>query len=83
GSQLQIKQLDASVYGAAYTELFKNLEMARYQFLNDVPLLQVIDEARYPMKRIKPGRLKTGIIVAFIFGFSAILILGIAYNRRN
>lgn len=83
GSQLQIKQLDASVYGAAYTELFKNLEMARYQFLNDVPLLQIIDEARYPMKRIKPGRLKTGIIVAFGFGFLAILALAFLYKRRN
>ena len=62
--RLQKKQVDISVYGGAYGELFKNLELARYQYLKDIPLLQVIDEPRYPMKKIKRGRLLTGLMFA-------------------
>lgn len=69
------RQLDVSAYGRAYEELFKNLEVARYQYLNDIPLLQIIDEPRYPLKRIKAGRLKTGIIWAFLAGILASLYL--------
>lgn len=68
---IQNNEVDIKVYGGAYAELFKNLELARYQYLNDIPLLQIIDEPNYPMKKIKLGRLKTGII----FGFVAVLFL--------
>jgi capsule polysaccharide export protein KpsE/RkpR len=73
GAQLQQKQLDISAYGAAYSELFKNLELARYQYLQDVPLLEVIDYPNYPMKRLKSGRLLTGLTIAFVFGFLTIM----------
>jgi hypothetical protein len=49
------------VYGGAYAEMFKNLELARYQYLKEVPLMQIIDEADYPMKKIKKGKLATAI----------------------
>jgi len=83
GSLLQQKQLDASVYGAAYTELFKNLEVARYQFLNDIPLLQVIDEAKYPMKKIKLGRLKTGFIAGMLACILLVLVMLFQYQKSN
>jgi hypothetical protein len=70
---LQEKQVDLSAYSGAYAELFKNLELARFQYLQDVPLLQVIDEVQYPLKKIKRGRLLTGILFAFVAG---ILTLG-------
>jgi len=57
-------QINAQVYSAAYGEMFKNLEFARFQYLKSVPLLQIIDAADYPMKRIKSSRLK----YAFVFG---------------
>ncbi len=64
-------EADIKVYGGAYAELYKNLELARYQYLNDIPLLQVIDEPNYPMKKIKLGKFKTGII----FGFVSVIFL--------
>ena len=72
---LQKKQVDISVYGGAYAELYKNMELARYQYLKAIPLLQIIDEPRYPMKKIKKGRLLTGIIFAFAASILCIFIL--------
>jgi hypothetical protein len=65
-AELQKKQVDISAYGGAYGELYKNLEVARYQYLNDIPLLQIIDGADYPMQRVKKGKLKTAVIYAFV-----------------
>lgn len=74
-ARLQEKQVDITAYGGAYGELFKNLELARYQYLKDIPLLQIIDGADYPMKKIKKGRLLTGLIVAFLFGAATVVFL--------
>jgi len=77
------QQANIQVYGAAYGEMFKNLEMARFQYLNEIPLMQIIDPADYPMQKIKLGKLKTGIIFSivscfftlFLFWFISILKL--------
>lgn len=60
------QQLNIQAYGGAYAELFKNLEMARFQYLNKIPLLQVIDGADYPMEKIKPSKLKSAIIFSTV-----------------
>ena len=69
------QQANIQVYGAAYSEMFKNLELARYQYLKQIPLMQIIDHADYPMKKIKADKLRylvTGLalgefILFFIF----------------
>lgn len=63
------QQYNIQSYGKAYEEMFKTLEMARYQYLKKIPLLQIIDKADYPMKKIKISKTKA------IFYFSAIAIL--------
>lgn len=68
---VQKQQANIQVYGAAYGEMFKNLELARFQYLNEIPLMQIIDAADYPMQKIKSGKLK----MAIIFGVLAELIL--------
>lgn len=60
------QQSNMQVYGTAYAELFKNLELARFQYLNEMPLMQVIDEANYPMEKIQKGKLITGVIFLVI-----------------
>lgn len=60
------QQTNIQVYGSAYAELFKNLEMARFQYLNARPIIQIIDEANYPMEQIKKGKLFTTVLFAFI-----------------
>ena len=76
---LQKQQANIQVYSGAYAELFKNLEMARFQYLNKIPLMQIIDPADYPMKKIKRSKLKTGMIFAIASG---LLLLFIFWMRR-
>ncbi|MGN6532304.1 MAG: Wzz/FepE/Etk N-terminal domain-containing protein [Ginsengibacter sp.] len=71
---LQKQQINAQVYGNAYSELFKNLELARFQYLNKIPLIQIIDQANYPMKKIKASKLKTSFMFAFAGLFITFLI---------
>ncbi len=79
---LQKQNTNMQVYGGAYAELFKNLELARFQYLKDIPLLQVIDAADYPMKKIKNGKLKTGLTYAAV-GLVLILVLLVFYRKVN
>jgi uncharacterized protein involved in exopolysaccharide biosynthesis len=69
-SPLLKEQFNVQAYSEAYKEMFKTLEMARYQYLKQIPLLQIIDHADYPMKRIKVSRLRTGLLFSI---FSVLL----------
>jgi len=68
---LQKQQVDIQVFGGAYAEIYKNLELARFQFLQNIPLVQVIDGVNYPMNRIKPNTIKN----IFIGGLLALLFM--------
>lgn len=76
---LQKQQLNMQVYGGAYEELYKNLELARFQYLQNIPLLQVINNTDYPMEKIVVSRLKTGALFAFLFAFLTIFILTVFF----
>lgn len=78
-------QINTQVYGSAYTELYKNLEMARFQYLKSIPLMQIIDAANYPMKKILPGKLVTAIIFATVacFIFTILFILAILFRYKK
>lgn len=84
---IQKQQANIQVYGTAYGEMFKNLEMARFQYLNEIPLMQIIDAADYPMQKIKMGKLKTGVIWAVVSALMIVFILWIIrvinYNNDN
>lgn len=67
-------QSNSQVFGAAYAEMYKNMEMARFQYLKSIPLMQIIDEANYPMKKITQGKLKTAVIFSVIAGFIMLII---------
>lgn len=84
---IQKQQANIQVYGAAYGEMFKNLEMARFQYLNEIPLMQIIDAADYPMQKIKMSKLKTCVIWAVVSALMILFILWIIrvvnYNKGN
>lgn len=52
----QIQQFNILSYSEAYKEMFKTLELARYQYLKKTPLVQIIDQADYPMELKKPNK---------------------------
>lgn len=68
------EQVNTQVYGTAYAEMFKNLEMARFQYLKSIPLMQVIDAADYPMKKINTSQLITSIVFFVISAFIFLLV---------
>ncbi|HWB26131.1 MAG TPA: hypothetical protein VG738_11655 [Chitinophagaceae bacterium] len=72
---IQSKQTDLTVFAAAYGELLKNLELAKFNLLKETPVIQVLDEPMEPLLKVKLGRLLAGIIGAFFFGFICVLIL--------
>lgn len=74
---VQKQQANIQVYGTAYGEMFKNLELARFQYLNEIPLMQIIDAADYPMQKIKTGKLKMAILFAVFAELLVLLITGL------
>ncbi len=77
------QQANIQAYGGAYGEMFKNLELARFQYLNQIPLMQIIDPAAYPMEKIKTGKLKTAVLFAFFAEVLLLLVLGIRWVFRK
>lgn len=79
-ANVQQQQVDATAYGKAYEELFKTLELARYQYLKNIPLLQIIDHPNYPMRKIKNGRLKSAVIGGILSGL--VTVFGLIFYRQ-
>lgn len=77
------QQANIQVYSAAYGEMFKNLELARFQYLNEIPLMQIIDAADYPMQKVKLGKLKAAILFAFFADLLLLIILASAKILRK
>lgn len=73
------EKANIQVYSTAYAEMFKNLEIARYQYLKQIPLMQIIDPADYPMKKIKASRLKMAVVFSLVASFITIFIFWIIY----
>ncbi len=67
-------QINTQVYGTAYSELYKNLEMARFQYLKSIPLMQIIDPANYPMKKIKQSKIIASLVGAVLATFIVFII---------
>ncbi|MEX0635944.1 MAG: Wzz/FepE/Etk N-terminal domain-containing protein [Ferruginibacter sp.] len=69
------QQANIQAFSGAYGEMFKNLEIARFQYLNDIPLLQIIDAPDYPLEKIKTGKLVSAVVVAIFFNLLLMLAL--------
>ena len=72
---VQRKQTDMAVLSAAYGEILKNLEGAKYALSKETPLVQIIDVPIYPLKMKKPGRLIYGLAGGFIGSICAAFFL--------
>lgn len=73
------QEFNVRAYGEAYAEIFKNLELARFQYLKKIPLMQIIDKADYPMKKIKVSKFKNSIIFSI---FSLLLVVFFLWGLR-
>jgi hypothetical protein len=71
----QRKQVDVQASGAIYQEIVKNLEMAKISLRNDKPLIQVIDEPVFPLKKESKSKIIYGLIGGFISVFTLLILL--------
>jgi hypothetical protein len=71
----QRAQFSAETNKAVLSEMMKNLEITKMALLKETPLIQVIDQPVYPLKKEKLGIVKGTIIGAFVLGFLAVILL--------
>jgi hypothetical protein len=70
------KQLEIQVLSTMYGELIKNLELSRTMMAKEVPLIQLIDQPRFPLEKKKSSKLLTALGGAFLLFFlSAVTLL--------
>ncbi|MFY7994821.1 MAG: Wzz/FepE/Etk N-terminal domain-containing protein [Sediminibacterium sp.] len=70
------KQVDVQANTAILTQLVTNLELAKVALMKETPLIQLIDQPILPLKKDKPGKLKSLLFGVFLGAFlSAIYIL--------
>jgi len=55
-SSTQIGQLNIAALGGAYSEIVKNLELAKINVLRETPLFQIVDAPQLPLKIIKKSK---------------------------
>ena len=69
------KQLEIQVLSTMYGELIKNLELSRTMMAKDQPLIQLIDQPRFPLEKKKTSKLLATIGGSFITFFLAVAYL--------
>lgn len=63
----QNKQIDVQANTTIYTEMVKNVELAKIALRHEMPLIQIIDGPMYPLEIEKFGKIKA-LIVGFTVG---------------
>ena len=69
------KQLEIQVLSTMYGELIKNLELSRTMMAKDQPLIQLIDQPRFPLEKKKTSKLLSAIGGSFLSFFLAVIYL--------
>jgi hypothetical protein len=75
----QKRQVDVQANTAIYSEVVKNLELAKISLRQETPLIQVIDKPVLPLHKNKIGKLK-GIVIGLILGL--FFALGLIIAKR-
>jgi len=71
----QKRQIDVQANSAIYSEIVKNLELAKISFRQEMPLIQVIDKPVLPLTIDKTNKLKGALMGIIIGAFIAVVIL--------
>lgn len=69
------KQLEIQVLSTMYGELIKNLELSRTMMAKDQPLIQLIDQPRFPLEKKKTSKLMSAVGGAMLLFFLTTLFL--------
>jgi uncharacterized protein involved in exopolysaccharide biosynthesis len=67
------KQMEIQVLSTMYGELIKNLELSRTMMAKDQPLIQLIDQPRFPLEKEKVSKLNATIGGSFLALFLSVI----------
>lgn len=71
-------ETDIQILSTTYAEMLKNLELLKLNLAKETPLIQIIDQPRYPLANDKMRKLKGLMIGGILCGFlSCCTIIGI------
>lgn len=73
GIQSKRKEMNIQVLATMYTELVKNMEMAKFILLKEEPMIQIIDRPKFPLESKQPGKLVSMILGGIIAGIIGLL----------
>jgi len=73
------EQIDVRASTVLLEELIKNLELAKVQLKDETPLIEVIDEPRFPLEEIRASKLKYGILSGIII---SVVYMGFLLVRK-
>jgi hypothetical protein len=77
------EQIDVRASSILLEELIKNLELARVQLKDQTPLIEIIDEPRFPVKEIKPSKFKFFILFGgFLMLLYVLLVIFILFIKK-
>ena len=83
GVDRQKKQIDLQVASTAYTEVIRNLEVAKMTLQQDTPLIQIIDQPVFPLQKVEASKLNGLLVGGFLAGFLIVgLLLGQKYYKE-
>ena len=85
-TKIEFKQIDQQIDATLYTELLKNLVLAKITLRKETPLIQIIDAPMLPLKKVRTGKFFSGLLfsfTAFIFCSLYMLIIDWYKNQKK
>ena len=73
------KQMEAQMLGTMFAELTKNLELTKFTYGREEPVIQIVDAPTMPLLKEGKGRVKSAVIGGFLAGF---LMFGFLFGKR-
>lgn len=77
-SKISQRQVDIQANTTILTQLITQLELAKVSLRKETPLIQTIDEPILPLDQEKLSRVKSAVVVSFIFGSVSNIFFSIA-----
>lgn len=79
----KITARDKAIVATIFAEVVKNLELSKYSLSQETPVIQIVDQSYFPLKRVKPSKLNAMISGGFLAGFLVILFFLGRYWWKN
>lgn len=74
---------DKAMLTTVYTEVVKNLELAKFTLSQETPVIQIVDKSGFPLKKNKTSKAQLFLICGLITGFLTSLIFILKFSIKE